>query len=394
MSQENNYFTQQDKNEQPNNSPLQNNQVINTNNEATQSNINLNNPFENKKPKKLKIGLIIGIAVVLISIGAVIIFVVLNSNKSSGNNTSIFGSNSNILGGGPSLKYGNVNLEYKTTFNKKEISYGLFKIGDEYIYKGTDNYWVDENGQKNVHKFEQGYLNNFVKFNNNYWRIVKINPDGTIKLIWAGTLLDKPRTLRDGESVIKVENQAYFESKINEDKNDTTNYENSIMRNYLNTEVLNNTSIIPSNYSEYLTKSNWNISTYDYDKIVSEQKSTFSDYIGAVSIDEYQDACYINGGTETNPVSTWTYCYFTDILSAPQNTQLRKTFTISMAEDEEHTIDSYYKITYYNGNFAIMPESFRYDGIYKNNILPVIVLKSDIKFESGEGTVDTPYLIK
>lgn len=41
---------------------------------------------------------------------------------------------------------------------------GLYKINNEYIYRGE-------------------YPNNYVKFNNETWRIVKINDDGSIKLI-------------------------------------------------------------------------------------------------------------------------------------------------------------------------------------------------------------------
>lgn len=183
-------------------------------------------------------GLIIGIFAVIVIIASILI---LKLNHSSFNNSN---QNSNTV------KMGNIQLNLA---NENEINNSvLYKIGDEYIFKGGDSY--TEKGEDGTYHQKYKNLDNlkkFVKFNNNYWRIIKINSDGTIKLVWAGKY--KSDT---------IQNTINLDVKYVETKTNNFNYENSYIRNYLNITFLSDTSIIPSNYADYLVKSSWGISTY------------------------------------------------------------------------------------------------------------------------------------
>lgn len=329
------------------------------------------------------LGLIIGIVVAVVVIGVTIVLgCKLLSNGSNNNGTLNNEENNNVSGS--NLKYGKTKLEVKDSKENEINGYGLFKVNNEYVYKGGD-YYIDKDSSDNTSKkYEQGYLNNFVKFNNNYWRIIKINEDGTIKLVWAGTYADN-----------KVSNVLNLEIKYVETKTDNFDYENSYLRNYLNSTVLNDTTIIPSNYSDYLVKSNWDISTYNiFNEIVEEKKSTFSDYIGVLSVKEYEDATYcykITTGTGYQVEHSENY--IANILETAKNTKQLKTNTTNIVVDNTNKIVGVSKIGKYNGEFDIVTE-YNVDRQLKNNVLPVITLKSNINFESGNGTVENPYLVK
>lgn len=339
---------------------------------------NVNNQsFNSKPPKKKSLGLIIGI----VSIFAVAIisgiFLLNNSNNNPANNNSI-NNNKN------SINIGSRKIPISTDENKVN-GYGLFKLNNEYIYKGGDYYTNTDSSGNTSKEFEQGYLNNFVKFNNNYWRIIKINENGTIKLVWAGT--------NDGE---KISNVLNLEIKYVENKTDDFSYENSYLRNYLNNNVLNNTSIIPSNYKDYLIPSNWDISTYNiFAEIVKEEKSTFTDYIGVLSVKEYEDASYcykITTGTgyEVEQCEN----YIQNILETAKNRKQLDTNTTNVVVDEaSNKTMGVSKIQRSNGEFKIGTE-YNIDRNLENNVLPVIVLKSNVKFSSGDGTVKNPFIIK
>ena len=71
----------------------------------------------------------------------------------------------------------------------------------------------------------------------------------------------------------------------------------------MNTTFLNDTSIIPSNYNDYLEKFNFDISIYSdsiYDiysyknseNVVTKQISSFKDYVGILSINDFYNAKY------------------------------------------------------------------------------------------------------
>ena len=394
-----NNFNTQLNNGVPNNQPLQNNQSFNQGMGVNQQPINpqpqpMNNTFESvnasnqsfnsKPPKKMNLGLIIGIVVAVAVVGVGVVFGSKLLSNDANNNSGTLNNEGNNNVSGSNLKYGKTKLDVKDNKENEMNGYGLFKVNNEYIYKGGDYYTNKDLSGNTSKKYEQGYLNNFVKFNNNYWRIIKINEDGTIKLVWAGTYADN-----------KVSNVLNLEIKYVETKTDNFDYENSYLRNYLNSTVLNDTTIIPSNYTDYLVKKTWDISTYDiFGKIVNKQESTFSDYIGVLSVREYEDATYcykITTGTGYQVEQCENY--IANILETAKNTKQLETNTTSIVLDNTNKTVGVSKIGRYNGEFDVVTE-YNVDRQLENNVLPVITLKSNISFESGKGTVENPYIIK
>lgn len=332
------------------------------------------NEIENKKGLS-KLTIIILISILLFAIATIIIIVNINSNKK------------NSSGGESQLSENNLTIGTKKIAvlnNEKEVNgYGLFKNNNEYVFKGGDYFLETDASGNTSKKYEQGYLNNFVKFNNNYWRIVKINSDDTIKLVWAGTY-----------NTNKVTNLLDSQIKYIETKTDNFDYENSYLRNYLNTTILNDNNIIPNNFENYLEKTSFDISTYDINsKIVTEQESKFKDYVGVLSIEDYETASYCYEYTTSTGYKT-KLCgnYIADILNTATNAKQLKTNTTNVVINDNKTV-GVIKIERVDGEFETNTE-YQVDRDLDNNVLPVITLKSTINFESGNGSLNNPYVVK
>lgn len=347
-----------------------------------------NQNFNSKPPKKMNLGLIIGIVAVVAVVGVGVVFgIKLISNKNNNNNNSNLSNRKN----NSSVKMGNVEVEVLSGENRINNS-GLYKIGDEYFFKGGDLYTEkSEDGSYNITS-KLGNLKNFVKFNNNYWRIIKINSDGTIKLVWAGVYRKR---------INEVINDINLDIKYVETKSNNFSYENSYIRNYLNTTFLNDNSIIPSNYSEYLEKFNFDISTYsnsiyniysynNSENVVTKQISSFKDYVGILSISDFYNAKIDselppNGGYDNN--------FIVDILESTGKSTVLEVNTSNIIVDENNNTIGVAKILRSNGSW-FMPTNYNVDRNYHNNVIPVITLKSNINFESGDGSIENPYIVK
>lgn len=348
--------------------------------QPVQNNYNMNTQPTNTPKKKSNMGLIIGIVVaVVVVIGVIVLLSSSRGNNNYNNSNGQKSSGNEVNVGAQKIKYFKDYSEEKSAVNE----FGLFKVNNEYVYKGGDNYTEIDNSGNTSAKYEQGYLNNIVKFNNNYWRIVKINVDGTIKLIYFGTL-------EDGKIMNKLDLQIKY---FNDGATEFT-YEKSNLREYLNSTVLNNTSLIPANYKDYLVKSKWDISKYNIyiKEAVSTEISNYEDYIGVISIQEHKDATYCYWiTTGTGYKSKLCDNYIDNILNTATNTKQLKTNTSNIVVDNG-TFRGVAKIERANGEFVTNTEYEVYRQL-DNNVLPVITLKSDIKFD-GSGTVSNPYIIK
>ena len=350
-------------------------------------NVNFNNQGSNNKlPKKMNLGLVIGIVALIAVVGIGVLFgckLILNKNNNN-SNLSNGKNNSNV-------KMGNVEVKVLSSEDQINNS-GLYKIGDEYIFKGGDLYTEKlEDGSYNKTS-KLGNLKNFVKFNNNYWRIIKINSDGTIRLVWAG---------KYNNITNKVLNNINLDIKYVETKSNNFSYENSYIRNYLNTTFLNDTSIIPSNYNDYLVEFNFDISTYSdsvYDiysyknseNIVTKQISAFKDYVGILSINDFYNA-KIDG--KLPPEGKYDNNFIVDILESTGKSTVLEVNTSNIIVDKNNNTIGVAKILRSNGSWFMLT-NHNLDTNYSNNVIPVITLKSNINFESGDGSIEKPYIIK
>lgn len=96
--------------------------------------------------------------------------------------------------------------------NNGEDDDGNTGLGDgtEGIYKATDDLGIS-------YYFRGSVENNYVKFANFYWRIIRINGDGTIRMIYSGT-----EAIKNGLSETTVNTRIIGSSSYNDNYEDNT----------------------------------------------------------------------------------------------------------------------------------------------------------------------------
>jgi len=409
MNQEQNNLNPNNFNTQGNNGTL-NNQDMSFNQQPimqestpqpiynTFDNVNSNNKNLNSKPpKKINLGLIIGIVAVVAVVGVGIFFgSKLLSNESNNSN------NENINENTDSEPKPNNNKNTITIGGIKmpvvEEGMGIYKIRDEYVFRGGDQVeWPD---MSDITTRKTTYFPNIVKFGDYLWRIIKVNNDGSIRLVFFGEYIDDTTRYK----VPTIENTLLETSYLdnNTDFNESSSYENSSIRQFLNNEMItdgagyydstskkyNTYKIIPTNYEKYMIKQSFDIAKIDYNHFKDEfvlpdiQYSTFKDYVGLVSVREYIEASADIDETRYRCKSS----YNTKLGCSEQNFLTLYSNTTSLVADSVGV----YRITRTNGEVG--PEVEKSNSI--SQFYPVINLKSSITFSKGEGTPSNPYIVK
>ena len=244
---------------------------------------------------------------------------------------------------------GNYEPKYLTDIIKDvktdEYGNGVYKMGDELVYRGDD-------------------VNNYVSFNNQLWRIVKVDSEGDIKLVSANYSEDS-----------YVWDEAY-----NSDREQTVGQ----TTNYLLTEIR-------KNLNDYYDE---NFTTDSKAKIVSKdlcvgkyaEGDTFSvekecsiikenEKIGLLNATDYKNASLDSGCTNINSPECVNYNYLANSIEF---------YTWLLNSESENT----YRVYYISG------------ALYSSNansnrkINPVIYVKSDVIETGGKGTQNKPYVIR
>ena len=189
---------------------------------------------------------------------------------------------------------------------------------------------------KNGYYFKGKVENNYVKFANRNFRIIRLNKDNTIKLI-----------SEDNASVFMW--------------GDSTNYRDSNLYYWLNNTGSQNTGIyydtIPS-VSKFLVKTK-----YSEDKLLKEKvkksKSSYNDYVSILTIDDYVNASGKNSFLNNGKYS-WVMGHDQD--------------DMNLFISEDGSLDG-------TGNY----EAY--------GVRPVITLKKNLKITGGDGSKNNPYTI-
>ncbi len=244
---------------------------------------------------------------------------------------------------------GNYEPKYLTDIIKDvktdEYGNGVYKMGDELVYRGED-------------------VNNYVSFNNQLWRIVKVDSEGDIKLVLA-----------------QLTNESYA---YDEAYNSEAEYESGITSNYLNTNIR---KVLDNYYKD-------NFSTDSKAKIVSkdicvgkytDESDEYSvekecsikkedEKIGLLNASDYKNASLDSGCTklESQECSNYNYLSSNAITTWLLNTSSRNT----------------YEGFYLHGEITITGASNYI------NINPVIFITSKSIVSDGNGTLEKPYIIK
>ncbi|MDD2409365.1 MAG: hypothetical protein PHD03_01435 [Bacilli bacterium] len=226
---------------------------------------------------------------------------------------------------------------------------GLYKYDDIYIYRGEN-------------------LNNYISFANKIWQIIKINSDGTLRII------DTTR----GKSVT-WDNRYNIEKKMKSGINDfITNDINSRIKDTLN-NIYNNNEEFTDDNRAYFVKYDLCTGKRSINETINNGQIECSQIIedqvfGLVQANEYLLASLDPNCSSTLDVSCINYNYLAS--------DLAYTWTITADAD---TSDKVYRIS----------SSLSLSSASNSSAIKIVAhLNKDVLYSSGTGTLEDPYIIK
>ncbi len=245
---------------------------------------------------------------------------------------------------------GNYEPKYLTDVIKEskqdEYGNGVYEMNGEYVYRGDD-------------------VNNYVTFNNQTWRIIKVDTDNTIELIYYQ---DRNNKMYQWDTDYNSEIERYYGV--------TTDYLHSDIRKSLvefyDTNFTNESKahIVAKNICIGKKAIDAKESAEEECSVVKEKEK-----IGLLRVSDYPKASLDSGCISYDSAECSNRNYFT-------NSSIN-TWTLTTVSD--NTYEAY---TLYTGGIMKKRAS------KSNRINPVIYLDSDVIIISGDGTVDNPYIIK
>ena len=302
-----------------------------------------------------------------------------------------------------------------------------YEINKEKSYCTTDNInkvynkmYTDENGNHiitGLEKYSKCYIY-FDKFANKFWRIIRINGDGTIRLIYDGVTArenGKALKLEEGQFNTGYNNNMHVGFKYTSGQVHGTGTESAILKK-LNTWYT-------SNLTNYADKIDTNAG-FCGDRTPSTNDITSNGEGGTGTTATYYGA-YLRLVNDTKtPVLT---CSSEDIYTVPEANKGNKSLTnpiglvtadeVSMAGGAygaDNSNSAYYLFTLNYFYWTISPYNYDVGGAYvfgvcreghlcnarvygpgvmgTVSVRPVINLQSDIKL-TGSGTMSDPYVV-
>ena len=282
---------------------------------------------------------------------------------------------------------------------------------DKGLYEAEDDYGTTYYYRGNV-------TNNYIKFGGFYWRVVRINGDGSTRLLYAGTVADAKGSLLGIGNV-----------KFNETKNNPTYvgymYSNTLNTSYLDTIKNDNNSTIKTSldewyktniedkgYSKYLADSGFcndrslSLSSIGTGATASETSSYASSYRYANNQPAFtcsnisNDLFTLNANAVGNNKLTYPIGLITldeliyaglskGLLNKMNYTYSSQTYwTMSPANYIKDYTTSHEWAAHVDGSVG------SYDVSYALGVRPVINLKADTEITGGIGTKNDPFIVK
>ncbi len=276
---------------------------------------------------------------------------IVENNSVCSGYVTIVNNNDNYL----YLPYLNCANDYKTTTlyetlteNVTTKGNGLYKVGNEYIFKGE-------------------IVNNYLELNGIKFRIIKVNEDGTIKAI--------DTTKR---------NNVVWDDHYNIDKNSNTGL-NDYIYNDINSrikdtldEYYNNEEYYPSDTKSYFKTQNLctgkrSINEFNNDGSIECTNILENQVFGLLQVSDFYNASLDQNCTSMDSPACSNYNYFSTMSS-----------TWSITADKDTTFKAY-KITS--------------EGVYLSKTSSTsqakvtVILDKDIVIKSGDGSIDNPYVV-
>ncbi len=317
----------------------------------------------------------------------------------------------------------------KLTSNGEKTSVTAIATTDEGIFEAPDDYGTS-------YYFRGAVTNNYVKFAGYYWRVIRINGDGTIRMIYDGTSIHRngevstDRMLKDtsyfntihddnayvgymygstgqsgddayanthantNDSTIKMALDTWYDGLAKENKNYIAD---SVFCG--DRQIASNSSLFSGGYTSYGYGRNatvyvegsrsyatgWNANATQEIKLSCANKTdryTVNDRdlgngalirpVGLITASEVRAAGGLTG------VGNSTYYLYTG----------QGYWTMSPAYFYGHGVIAYM--------FRVGPggDLYRDDGNVALSVRPVLNLKSDITFSEGDGSYDTPWIVE
>ena len=287
------------------------------------------------------------------------------------------------------------------------------------LYKATES--IAGNTPKDVYYFAGNAKNNWVKFGGFYWRIIRTNYDGSIKLLYAGTSPDTTEGYIGKSAFNSTSNDpmyvGYMYGTIGSLENNRLNTNDSTIKTYVDNWYKNNLTA----YTKYLS----NDAVYCNDRELAPG-STYSTGKTSFSYAPY-------GRLSTNKIPTYNCTNIKDAFSG-SNSEAKLDYPIGLMTADEiayaggrlaTALPSPYAWYYLNSAggsitgsalwwWSLSPIEWRGSDstgwyVYGSNdpgrlngatvnggfgvARPAISLKSCIKYSTGDGSATNPYTI-
>lgn len=247
---------------------------------------------------------------------------------------------------------------YMTILNNNELKKPTTVVGEE-ISSTNEGLIEDKDDDGATYYFRGAVDNNYVSFANLIWRIVRINGDGTVRLVLNETI--------DTLSTYNTEETSFKETALYDSLE--TFYENNLSyyeKNIANSKFCSETSITDNKYNAYTRIITNEIPTFNC------LGTSFISRIGTLTVDEivYAGALYDEENTNY-------YLYNSEIDNL--------WWTSSLARKDDSSI--YPFLVSPNGSLTESVASTLYRGVR-----PVINLSRNTKV-SGSGTLTDPYTV-
>ena len=247
---------------------------------------------------------------------------------------------------------------YMTILNNNELKKTTTVVGEE-ISSTNEGLIEDKDDDGATYYFRGAVANNYVTFANLIWRIVRINGDGTVRLVLNETI--------DTLSTYNTEETSFKETALYDSLE--TFYENNLSyyeKNIANSKFCSETSITDNKYNAYTRIITNEIPTFNC------LGTSFISRIGTLTVDEivYAGALYDEENTNY-------YLYNSEIENL--------WWTSSLARKDDSSI--YPFLVSPNGSLTESVASTLYRAVR-----PVINLSRNTKV-SGTGTLTDPYTV-
>ena len=303
---------------------------------------------------------------------------------------------------------------YPTQLTRTDFSTTLTNTTTGTIYKSADESQYDEDGE--VYYFAGNPTDNWVYFAGYYWRIIRINGDGSLRLIYQGISTSSTGQ----ETHIIVDNNVLFMFNSSVGNNAYVGYmytsgsvhgtgTSSTIKGVLDNWYL--TNIQNAGYSSYIDTN----AGFCGDRSPSTSSSSSNGNGGTGTTETYYGG-YIR--LYNNGIPTFRCANDSDLFTTDSSSKGNKALTYSIglitmdeawyAGGHNATNSRYYLYTqsnywtmspFWSGDGAgvfYITRNGSFEGGYVDGVLgvrPVINLRSDVTISSGNGTASQPFVI-